>query len=176
MNTPSNVGRGRSPVLENPIRRSLWTTLLLSCFVSVMVLGQEKGPETKTRIPLAPERVNSSTEQTLPPFASPKEPVNCELAGRYMDDAISRARRAEDTPLLAIIRPGEREPSARISHMRLLQVKAYLEYTRFSKYVVATGEKVQGFGRIELYVAGKLLYALPLQRNRGINLLSCVAV
>jgi hypothetical protein len=52
----------------------------------------------------------------------------------------------EETYLLAIIRPAEGETSLRANEMRLLQIKAYFEYTRFSRYVVATGERVRGSG------------------------------
>lgn len=160
----------------NKLFRIVCLTLTLFCLISAGVVAQKKSADADERRPLAPESATSESEQKLPPFYSPKKPVNCEVGGRYIDNAISRAARIEGTYLVAIIRPGTGESSLRLNEMRLLQIKAYFEYTRFSNYVVATGEGVRGYGRIELFVGGKLLYTLPLHKNRGMNLLSCVAV
>ncbi len=150
--------------------------LVLPLLICGVAYGQEKPFEGEQRRPLSPESVSKSSGQPPPPLYSPQEPVNCEVAGRYIDDAVSRVLREKDTHLIIIIRPGRRESSQRINHMRTLQVKAYMEYIRLSNYLIATGEKANGQARIDLYVGGKLLYSLPIRKNQGLNLLSCIAV
>lgn len=167
---------------ERPLFKKLSLTLMVFSLLFLAIegaLGQKTDSAIEKRRPLSPEGAISSVERQLPPLQNPQQPVNCEIAGRYIDDAIARAVLTQETyllDLLAVIHPGPGETSPSLSEMRLLQVKAYFEYVRFSKYVVATGERVKGEGRIELYVNGRLLYSLPLLRKRGINLLSCVAV
>lgn len=151
------------------------SALLLITFAAGAIFGQERPPAGQRR-PLSPESASGAEEALLPPLSSPQGPVNCAVAGRYIDDAIARASRAEDSFLIVIIRPGDGEVQARLNRLRLMQVKAYLEYTRIPKYTVAVGEQLKGAGHIEIYVKGDLLYILPFIKNEGLNLLSCVAV
>jgi hypothetical protein len=168
---------GMSKERNRPLfNRQLSTLLLFLTFAGGITFGQEKPPSAERRRPLSPESASSTDERLQPPLSSPEEPVNCAVAGRYIDDAIARALQAKNTYLLVVIRPEDGEFSSKLNQLRLKQVKAYLEYTRLPKYTIAIGEKLKNTGRIEIYVEGGLLYTLPFHKNRGINLLSCVAV
>jgi hypothetical protein len=161
-----------------PRRRAFvgrWVGLSVVLVVACVAYGQQKPPDDAQRKPLAPETSPVGAEAILPPLAQPQEPVNCELAGRYIDDAVRRALRIENSNLIIIIRPGSGESSPRLNRLRLRQVKAYMHYISLPEHVVAVGEGVPGNGRIELYVGGASLYSLPLRKNQGLDLLSCVA-
>ena len=175
------------PQKTNQHTSSLFLNFCAGLLIAVAAGGtvsQQKPDVNEPRRPLVPESSTNLAERLQPPFRSPKDPVNCEVAGRYIDDAIARTTRAEGTYLIVIVRNGNREKALRVNQMRLAQVKAYLEYTHLPKFLVAAGESIlvaagesiNDRGRIEIYVEGKLLYTLPLRRNQGLDLLSCVAV
>ena len=159
-----------------PILEQILKGLIFACLVCGVAVTQTARQEHQPRRPLAPESATSSEEQRKPPFQSPKTPVNCEVASRYMDDAIARASWTKESYLIVVIRPGLRETGLRLNSMRLMQVSGYLDYTRFQQHVVSLGERTSGTGRVELYVEGKLLYILPLGKNRGLDLQSCNGV
>jgi hypothetical protein len=78
---------------RDPLFKKVCLTLLLFCLAIDCAFGQKTGSAIETGRPLAPESETSSTERQLPPLQSPKQPVNCEIAGRYIDNAIARAVR-----------------------------------------------------------------------------------
>lgn len=158
------------------LRRLVFGALVLAFAMGSTAYGQAEPPEDQPRRPLSPESKNNSPEGLPLPLHSPQAPVNCEIAGRYIDDAVMRAVREKGTHLIVIIRPGAGESSPRLNRMRVAQVTAYMEYIRLSNYAIATGEKARGDAHLEIYVGGKLLYTLPIRKNQGLDLLSCVAV
>lgn len=127
--------------------------------------------------PLAPEDTSSTPPEIRAiPYCSPKEPVNCEVANFYLDNAAFRARALDDTYLIVIARLGDGEMSRQLNISRMRIVQNFLSNWRGVKRVVmAEGERVKGYGRLEFYVGGKLLFKLPVRRNKNIGLLECNA-
>ena len=166
----------KPPLHWRPILEEILKRLIFACLMSGLAVNQTGAQENKTRRQLAPESASSSEEQRKLPFQSPKTPVNCEVASRYMDDAIARASQTKESYLIVVIRPGLRETGLKLNSMRLMQVRGYLDYTRFQQHVVSIGERTGGTGRVEVYVEGKLLYIIPLGKNRGLDLQSCNGV
>ncbi len=104
-------------------------------------------------------------------------PGNCEMNAALLDsvrnEALEKANR--DGTVILIARLGNGESSRVHNRRRLLIAKNYL-----SKYglpaqriVAAEGERVDGYGRIELYVAGKLRTVLLANRNKPMCVECC---
>lgn len=148
--------------------------VLGTIFVNSSFNAQE-GSKSDPRRPLGPEKQIGSSSPNSPYF-SPKEPVSCEIAGVYMDDAAARTKNIEDSYLIVIARLGDREQSRQLNRRRLDEVKRYMKRHPSAKLVTAEGQRVQGYGRLELYVSGKLLYTLPIRRNAEFNLHGCIFV
>src|SRR6266446_10309489 len=120
----------------------------------------------KTRV--CDRRVRSAAS-----FFSPVRPQGCEINRLYVDDAGGRARKIAGSHVIVIGRLGDGERSSQLNRRRLEEVQRFLEQLVSVKSVTAGGKRVQGYGVVELYVGGRLLYTLPLQRNRPIHLGSC---
>jgi len=93
---------------------------------------------------------------------------NNESAKANLDWLAQNAR--GDEIVIAIARRGDNESSSRLSGQRLQTVRLYLENTRGmskERLVTAEGETVRGFGRVEIYVAGKLFMVFTLARNKN---------
>lgn len=99
------------------------------------------------------------------------KPNGCEVAMLYLDNSTSEAGKDSEGHIIAIARLGDGERSVRLDRRRLEFVRNYLINRKgWNKLVTASGERVKGYGRVELYVSGKLLYVL-LYPKRG--LISC---
>ena len=156
---------------------------LLICVLMVLIavssvspapVVQGRGPTTPCR-PLASlageDRTDTPPETRAVPYCSPTAPVDCEWATLYMEDATVRAHEAESY-LIVVARLGDGELSRRLNAQRMKSVRAFLGRSRL-KSVVAEGERVNGYGRLEIYVGGKLLFVLPLRRNKDVDFFSC---
>lgn len=104
-----------------------------------------------------------------------QNPTNCEDNISILSDA---HHKAGDTGLIiAVARLGDGEKSQSLNHRRLHNIRVYL--TEFDWHrapetiIIAEGERVKGYGRIELYVGGKLFSVLPIKRNRDLAVGSC---
>ncbi len=158
--------------------------IIKSCLVSIVLLisfagvtstqVQEKSNADPRRSVRPEDQVGSSTETA--PYHSPKEPLNCEMAGLYIDDAIMRSKGLSDSSLIIIARLGDGEHSQQLNRARLKEVQTYLEYHPDLSVVVAGGDRAKGYGRLEFYVGGRLLYTLPIQKNARLRLFNCIAV
>ncbi len=135
------------------------------------VIAQE-GSSADPRRPLRPESQTGSHNGDLP-FFSPRRPQSCEINRLYVDDAGERVRKAKDSYIIAIGHLGNGERSSRLNRRRLAAVRRFLEQVVSVKAITAEGERVEGYGIVELYVGGQLLYTLPLPRNGRISLGSC---
>ncbi len=84
---------------------------------------------------------------------------------------------AEGT-IIAIARLGEGERSGELNRRRLHNVRIFL--TDFGWHrdpatvITAEGERVKGYGRVELYVRGIPFVALAVKRNQDLLVGSCV--
>src|SRR5207247_3130982 len=78
--------------------------------------------------------------------------------------------------VIAIARLGDGEQKPDLNRRRLHNVRTYLaEFDGRSseRVVMAEGERVNGYGRIELYVDGKLFYVLMISPNADLAVGSC---
>jgi hypothetical protein len=105
----------------------------------------------------------------------PKKPANCESDISYLDAASGRA--GDDGLIIVIARLGDGERNREVNRRRLYNVFTYLtEWDGRRKpesIVTAEGERVSGYGRIELYVGGKLFHTLLVHRNGDLIVGSC---
>lgn len=78
--------------------------------------------------------------------------------------------------IIVIASPGSGESRAALNSRRLHNVKAYLTrtYKRSpATIVLAQGERVEGYGRIQIYVDGKLVEELKVKRNADLYVGNC---
>src|SRR5262249_54392719 len=85
---------------------------------------------------------------------------------------------AGDEGLIIIIaRLGDGEYNRELNRRRLHNTRVYLTefdwHRKPETVVTAEGDRVQGYGRVELYVRGKLYRVLPVKRNRDLLVGSC---
>lgn len=104
-------------------------------------------------------------------------PGNCETNSAELDDLRNEALEgtAKDGVIIAIARLGNRETSRVHNRRRLLAVKGYLiKYgVPAQRIVMAEGERVDGYGRVELYAAGKLRNVLLTNPNKALCVECC---
>lgn len=103
------------------------------------------------------------------------KPTNCENHIAVLEAAHHDA--GKDGLIIVIARLGAGEDRPDLNRRRLYNARAYLtEYLNLrapETIVTAEGEQVKGYGRIELYVGGKLYYVLALKRNADLIVGSC---
>lgn len=155
------------------LSRKLWSSLMIAISLTLMSInssGQEKSGNVPCR-PLAPEDTSSTPpEVRATPYCSPAEPIDCEVALVYLDQLASRVHKAKDPYLIVVARLGRAEKSEKVSWIRLNAVKSYLsDRLQGTTIVTAAGERVKGYGQLEFYVGGRLLYVLPYRRNANVD-------
>lgn len=100
-------------------------------------------------------------------------PDTCEGNTVRLDIVRQKSREVDLTGVtIAIARLGKGELSSEINNRRLYTARKYLDLPSDS-FVAAEGERVQGFGRIELYVGGRLLEVLPVEKCQDLRVGSC---
>jgi hypothetical protein len=156
---------------------SLLLCVLWIIFTNINLNAQQSDSSERCR-PMRREDIsNIPPEERAIPYCSPKEPPNCEVANIYTDMAAYLARESENTYLIVIARLGDGEKSRRLNASRLKHVHTFLSNNRgVMKMVIAQGERKKGYGQLEFYVGGNLLFTLPVGRNKNIDLGSCNAV
>lgn len=115
----------------------------------------------------------AAQKQTLEPVAGgigvAAEPLNCETTFQLMEDVrkLVNAEADEQAVLILIARLGSGERSRTLNRRRLDNVRKGLQVTlSITKPIVtAEGERAHGFGRVEVYLAGKFVGALLARRN-----------
>jgi hypothetical protein len=102
-------------------------------------------------------------------------PTNCENHIAILDIADQDAGR--DGLIIVIGRLGDGERSRELNQHRLHSARAYLTEYRGVRapdtIVIAEGERVAGYGRIELYVGGKLHTSFAIRKNAELSVGSC---
>ena len=102
------------------------------------------------------------------------KPTNCEFHIATLDAAHHEAGR--DGLVIVIVRLGDGEHRQDLNRRRLHNVKTYLvEFSHRppATIITAVGERVKGYGRVELYVGGKLFYVLMIRSNADLTVGSC---
>lgn len=103
------------------------------------------------------------------PTGKPVKPTlnNCEMNGHYLDTAHHLA--GDDSIIIAIAHLGTGETNRELNRRRLHNVRAYLTSFGWKRppetVVTATGERVEGYGRVDIYVRGIHWASLAVRRN-----------
>lgn len=104
-------------------------------------------------------------------------PGNCEMNAALLDSVRNDALQEEnkDGTVILIARLGNGETLRVHNRRRLLITKDYLSKHGLpaQRIVAAEGERVDGYGRVELYVAGKLQNILLSYRNKPMCVECC---
>jgi|GEM_PF-5432835 len=100
------------------------------------------------------------------PFA-PTKPVHCESFATLLDHAVIESRELKGSYLIVIVRVGLEETAPNLGRLRAARIRSYFEqkYTNNSNHLVAEGSRGKGFGRVEIYVGGKLTTIIPILKN-----------
>jgi hypothetical protein len=107
------------------------------------------------------------------PFAFSPKPTNCET-NHVRLDSYAKAFRADGSPdgvIIAIARLGTGERSPILNKSRLYVVRATLVgdlKLKEQDVVTAVGNPIEGYGRIEVYLNGKLIDALLVNRGKAL--------
>jgi hypothetical protein len=103
------------------------------------------------------------------------KPTNCENHIKMLEGANDVA--GKDGLIILIARPGTGDTKPEISGRRLYSARAYLtDYLRVRSprtIVTGVGDKVEGYGRLEIYVAGRLYQVLAIRANAELSVGSC---
>lgn len=111
-----------------------------------------------------------------PSWQPPKPTLhNCEMNIHNLDSAHHLA--GDHSTIIAIAHLGTGETSPALNRRRLHNVKAYLTQFGWKRapdtVVTAEGERVNGYGRIDIYVRGGHWASLAIRRNADIIVGSC---
>jgi hypothetical protein len=115
-----------------------------------------------------------TTPGTIPPSQVETKPTNCEFNVSVLTGA---HRTAGDTGLVIMIaRLGTGETRRELNSRRLHNARTFL--TEFGQrapqtIVTAEGDRVDGYGRLELYVAGKLFHVLLIRADDDLAVGAC---
>jgi len=108
------------------------------------------------------------------PLKMEAKPTNCEFHIATLDAAHDQA--GADGLIIVIARLGDSEQRPELNRRRLHNVRTYLmefKHRSPTTIVTAEGERVNGYGRVELYVGGKLFYILMIRANADFAVGSC---
>ena len=109
---------------------------------------------------------SSATWRMQKPRPLNQWPMECEGAEARLDFAVIDAKKSEESYLIVVSRLGSGEKSSALNNKRLAIIKEYiLRRGTELKYVLASGGRVKGLGRVELYVNGRLKDVLPYKKN-----------
>ena len=113
-------------------------------------------------------------EGTVPSSQVETKPTNCEFHIATLNAASNQA--GKDGLVIAIARLGNGERRQDLNRRRLHNLRTYLvEFNGRSPQTIITaeGERVSGYGRVELYVGGKLFYVLMIRPNADLAVGAC---
>jgi hypothetical protein len=102
------------------------------------------------------------------------KPTSCEINILYIDEALAQIELSESS-LIIIAHLGDGEESRSWNQRRLSNIQSYIKKFRNSKarIIFAQGEKVKGFGQVNIYVKGQLFRTLIVRRNQDIPVGTC---
>ena len=102
-------------------------------------------------------------------------PTNCENHIAILDVADQDA--GQGGLIIVIAHLGDGEHNRELSKHRLHSARSYLTEYRAVRspatIITAEGERVDGYGRIELYIGGKLHSSFAIRRNADLSVGSC---
>ena len=103
-------------------------------------------------------------------------PDNCEGNSARLDVVRNKSRAAgENKVSIAVARLGSSEQSRELNRRRLYTIRSYLTAMGLSsqRLITAEGERVQGYGRVELYIGGELVEVLAVERCQDLRVGIC---
>jgi hypothetical protein len=115
------------------------------------------------------EREQTSQISKLPPFS---QPVDCELALLYIDDALVKAHSSKSNVIFIV--KMKNVSSFALARTRANNLRLYLRFRRFTNFQIALAFDTKEAEQVELYVSGERLYSLPIKRNDKLDLGKCV--
>jgi len=111
--------------------------------------------------------VANQEQRAKPPYTTPQ---HCEVNDNQLDNAHHLA--GDDSIIIAVAHLGDGERNPALNRRRLHNVKAYLTsfawQRRLDTVVTAEGERVKGFGRIDIYIRGGHWSTLAVRRNEDL--------
>jgi hypothetical protein len=112
------------------------------------------------------------------PYAFTPDPMTSEFNIIRLEfiakDVIAVASEGKVTILVARLGNGER--SREVNRRRLHNVRTFLTVysgLNVKNIIAAEGDRVQGFGRVEIYVGGKLVDVMLAEKNKDIEVECC---
>ena len=138
------------------IKFSLVILLILVGGMSGVVFGQT-------------DREQNSQIDRLPSLS---QTVNCEVALRYIDDAIEKANSYKSNLILII--KMKNVTSLALARARSNNLRKYLVYRGFTNFEIAVDANTNGAERVELYIRGERLYSLPIKKKDKLDFSVCV--
>jgi hypothetical protein len=119
----------------------------------------------------APKQTKQTSKQSLQVILNRCEGNNSDLSGAHH-------MAGEEATIIAIARLGDGEVSRQLNRRRLHNVRTFLTDVGWHRdpttVITAEGEKVKGYGRVELYVRGVPFVALAVRRNQDLLVGSCL--
>lgn len=114
---------------------------------------------------------HSFYQQLRPPTLSGCEGNNSDLSGAHH-------MAGPDGTIIAIARLGDGEQNSELNRRRLHNVRIFLTEVGWHRdpttVITAQGERVKGYGRVELYVRGIPLLSLAVKHNKDLMVGSCL--
>jgi hypothetical protein len=92
------------------------------------------------------------------------KPINCEDLLATLDIAIVEWLELKGTHFIMIARRGTGEQDPKLIRARFDYVEDYLKRKKV-QYLFAEGSPVEGYGRIEIYVGGRLKVSLAVEKG-----------
>jgi hypothetical protein len=121
----------------------------------------------------------SGVSQQSPKANLPQErrPIGCENNSAQLGrtaEALGKA--GSDGVIIAVARLGTGEVSRELNRRRLCNVNFFLQHysgVPEKRVVIAEGEKVKGYGRVDLYVGGALVETLLADKGKDLCVTCC---
>ena len=113
----------------------------------------------------------SAEAEDVKPLTSEFNILRLEAVGKIIREATAEGRK---TIIIARLGNGERSPH--LNRRRLYNVQTFLAKGQgigAENIVVAEGEKAQGYGRVEIYISGKLAMTLTVPKNQDLMVDCC---
>lgn len=94
-------------------------------------------------------------------------PSHCEYVRAILDDSLVRASEIEDAHVIFIFRLGKNEKSRKLINQRMELVRNHIKFRKQDpdRFILAEGEKTNGLGKLEIYIAGKLAGVIFAKKN-----------
>jgi hypothetical protein len=110
-------------------------------------------------------------DRILGPYSFTEGPTNSEINIIRLEDTGKFAKKeaTDGRVIILISRLGSEERSIELNRRRLHNVREFLtDYVSAQMIVTARGEKAKGYGRVEIYIGGKLIDTMMAERNKDL--------